>query len=59
LDGLIESQDIDTILDSIPSGKVRKKRDLLKASLGKGLDGVSRMLVKDTRSNSWIIWKRK
>jgi len=48
LDGLIESKDIDTILDSIPSGKVKKKRELINASLGKGLDGVSRMLVKDT-----------
>ncbi len=48
LDGLIESKDIDGILDSIPSGKIRKKRDIIKASLGKGLDDVSRMLVKDT-----------
>jgi transposase len=48
LDGLIKSMDIDKILDSILSGKVKKKRDLIKASLGKGLDDVSRMLVKDT-----------
>jgi transposase len=47
LDGLVESKDIDSILDSIPSGKIRKKRDIIKASLGKGLDDVSRMLVKD------------
>lgn len=46
--GLIESKDIDSILDSIPSGKIRKKRAIIKASLGKGLDDVSRMLVKDT-----------
>jgi transposase len=39
---------IDTILDRKPSGKVKKKRELIKASLGKGLDDVSRMLVKDT-----------
>jgi transposase len=48
LDGLVEGKDIDTILDSIPSGQVKKKRDPIKISLGKGLDKVSRMLVKDT-----------
>ena len=48
LDGLIESKDIDEIINSIPSGKVKKKRDVIKASLGKGLDDASRMLVKDT-----------
>jgi transposase len=48
LDGLVEGNDIDAILDSIPSGKVKRKRDLIKSSLGKGLDDVSRMLVKDT-----------
>jgi transposase len=48
LDGLVEGKDIDAILDSIPSGQIKKKRDLIKISLGKGLDKVSRMLVKDT-----------
>jgi len=48
LDGLVESKDMDEILDSIPSGKVRKKRNVIKSSLGKGLDDVSRMLIKDT-----------
>lgn len=48
LDGLVEGKDIDAILDSIPSGQVKKKRDLIKISLGTGLDNVSRMLVKDT-----------
>jgi transposase len=48
LDGLVESKDMDDILDSIPSGKIRKKRAIIKASLGKGLDDVSKMLVKDT-----------
>jgi len=48
LDGLIESKDIDTIMDGIPSGKVKKKREPIKASLGNGLDDVSRMLIKDT-----------
>ena len=41
-------RDIGEILDSIPSGKVKKKRDLIKAALGNGIDDVSRMLVKDT-----------
>lgn len=48
LDGLIESKVIDTIMDGIPSGKVKKKREPIKASLGNGLDDVSRMLIKDT-----------
>jgi transposase len=48
LDRLVEVKDIDEILDSIPSGKVKKKRDLIKAALGNGIDDVSRMLVKDT-----------
>lgn len=48
LDGLVEGREIDAILDSIPSGQVKKKRDLIKTSLGTGLDNVSRMLVKDT-----------
>ena len=48
LDGLVESKDIDSILESIPSGKIRKKQAIIKASLGKGLDDVSRMLVRDT-----------
>lgn len=48
LDGLVESKDMDEILDSISSGKVRKKRNVIKSSLGKGLDDVSRMLIKDT-----------
>ena len=48
LDGLIESKDIDTIMDGIPSGKVKNKREPIKASLGNGLDDVSRMLIKDT-----------
>ena len=48
LDGLIESKDIDTIMDGIPSGKVKKKREPITASLGNGLDDVSRMLIKDT-----------
>jgi hypothetical protein len=39
-------RDIGEILDSITSGKVKKKRDLIKAALGNGIDDVSRMLIR-------------
>jgi transposase len=42
LGGLVEEKSIDEILDGIPSGRVRKKRDLIKAALGNGLDEISR-----------------
>jgi transposase len=48
MDGLVEGRSIDEILDGIPSGKIRKKRDLIKAALDSGLNKTSRMLVKDT-----------
>ena len=48
LQGLIEGRGIDSILDGIPSGQVRKKRDLIEAALGNGLDEISRMLIMDT-----------
>jgi len=48
LNGLVEGKSINEILDSIPSGKIRKKRDLIKAALDKGLGETSRMLVEDT-----------
>ena len=48
LDGLVEDKDVDSILDSIPSSVVKKKRDLIQISLANGLDDVSRMLIKDT-----------
>ena len=48
LGGLVEGRSIDAILEGIPSGRVRKKRDLIKEALGNGLDAISRMLVKDT-----------
>lgn len=35
-------------MDGIPSGKVKNRREPIKASLGNGLDDVSRMLIKDT-----------
>jgi transposase len=47
LNGLIAGKDIDEILDGIPSGRIRKERDLIKAALGNGLDGITRMLARD------------
>jgi transposase len=47
LDGLVERKSIEEILDGIPSGKIRKKQDLIKAALGSGLSETSRMLVGD------------
>lgn len=47
LAGLVEGKSIDKILDGIPSGKIRKKRDLIKAALDSGLDPISKMLIKD------------
>jgi transposase len=48
LKSLIEGRSIDSILDNIPSGRIRKKRDLIRAALGNGLDEISKMLIKDT-----------
>jgi len=48
LDGLAKGKSIDEILDGIPSGKIRKKRDLIKAALGSGLNETNRMLIRDT-----------
>jgi transposase len=48
LDSLVEEKSIDEILDGIPSGKIRKKRDLIKAALGTGINEISKMLVRDT-----------
>ena len=48
LKGLVEGRSIDSILDNIPSGRIRKKGDLIRAALGNGLDEISRMLIKDT-----------
>jgi transposase len=47
LDGLVEGKSIEDILDGIPSGKIRKKQDLIKAVLGSGLSETGRMLVGD------------
>ncbi len=48
LNGLVEGKDVDLILDSIPSRRVKKKRDIIKVALGNGLDDISRMLIEDT-----------
>jgi len=48
LNGLVEEKSIDEILDGIPSGKIRKKQDLIRDALGNDLDETSRVLIKDT-----------
>lgn len=47
LNGLVEGERNDQILEGIPSGRVRKKKDLIDAALGNGLDATTRMLVRD------------
>ena len=47
LDGLIAGENIDEIVNGMPSGRIRKKQNLIKAALGSGLDEISRMLVRD------------
>jgi transposase len=47
LNGLAEGKSTDEILDGIPSGKIRKKRDLIRAAICDGLAGTNRMLVRD------------
>jgi transposase len=45
LNGLVDGKSTDEILGGIPSKRIMKKRDLIKAALGDGLDGIGRMLV--------------
>jgi len=47
LNGLAEGKSTDEILNGIPSGKIRKKRDLIRAAICEGLNGTNRMLVRD------------
>jgi transposase len=47
LNGLVEGTNIDTILDGIPSGRIRKKRDIIKVALGNGFDEATRLLITD------------
>jgi hypothetical protein len=48
LNGLAEVKCIEEILKDIPSGKIRKERDLISAALDNGLDDINRMPVRDT-----------
>jgi transposase len=47
LNGLAEKKHIEEILKGIPSGKIRKKQDLIRAALENGLNDTNRMLVID------------
>ncbi len=47
LNGLIEGMNIDKLLDGIPSGRIRKKRELIKAAISNGFDEATKLLVKD------------
>jgi transposase len=47
LDGLAEEKPIEEILKDIPSGKIRKKRDLIRAALENALNDTNRMLLID------------
>lgn len=47
LDGLIKGTDISDLLKGIPSGKVRKKEDLIRGSLCNCLNEINRHLVGD------------
>jgi transposase len=47
LNGLAEGKCIEEILKGIPSGKIRKKQDLIRAALENGLNDTNRMLVTD------------
>ena len=47
LNGLAEGKCIEEILKGIPSGKIRKKQDLIRAALSNVLDDTNRMLVSD------------
>jgi transposase len=47
LDGLVRRAGIDKIIESIPSAKIMKKEDLIRVSISKGLNEITRMLIKD------------
>ena len=47
LDGLAEKKPIEEILKGIPSGKIRKKQDLIRSALENGLNDTNRMLLID------------
>ena len=47
LNGLADEKPIEEILKGIPSGKIRKKQDLIRAALENRLNETNRMLVRD------------
>jgi len=47
LNGLAEGKPIEEILKGIPSGKIRKKKDLIRSALANDLGETNRMLVRD------------
>ena len=47
LNCLAEEKPIEEILKGIPSGKIRKKQDLIRSALENGLNDTNRMLLKD------------
>lgn len=47
LNGLAEEKPLEEILKGIPSGKIRKKQDLIRSALENGLNDTSRMLLID------------
>jgi transposase len=47
LNGLVNGESTDTILDGIPSGRIRKKREIIKGAISIGFDDTTKLLVKD------------
>ena len=47
MDGLVEEKPLEEILKGIPSGKIRKKQELIRAALENRLNDTNRMLVRD------------
>lgn len=47
LNGLIEGKSTEEILDGIPSGRIRKKRDIIRDAISIGFDDLTKQLVKD------------
>ena len=47
LDGLAKEKPLEEILKGIPSGKIRKKQDLIRSALENGLNDTNRMLLID------------
>jgi hypothetical protein len=47
LNGLVQGENTDAILDGIPSGRIRKKREIIKAAIAIVFDDTTKLLVKD------------